>query len=84
MVEKERAYNFHKLINCANFLIQLLVVEYGKNGLKFDGLHNKMKNIWEELYPLIRDEVIANLPNYSGIQTNEDIVGVLKQSLKEA
>ena len=74
----ERAYNFQELINCTNSLNQLLVVEYRKNGLKFGPLYNNMKNNWVELYLLVKGEVIANLADYSGIQTNEDIVGTLK------
>jgi hypothetical protein len=61
-----------------------LVVEYRKYGLKFGPLHNKMKNNWVELHLLVIGEVIANLADYSGIQIDEDIVGALKQGLKEA
>jgi hypothetical protein len=44
-VGMEKAYNFHNLINCANSLNQHSAIEYGKNGLKFSCLHNKMKNV---------------------------------------
>jgi hypothetical protein len=32
----ERAYDFHKLVNCANILNHLTAIEYGNNGLRFD------------------------------------------------
>ena len=70
----ERAYNFHDMINYANSLNQLSAVEYGKNELQFGWLHNKMKNVWADLHPLEPGEVVANLANYSGIETDEDIV----------
>jgi hypothetical protein len=61
MVGMERAYNFHELINCANSLNLLSTVEYGKNGLKFGRLHNKMKNVWADLHPLNDGDEPADL-----------------------
>jgi hypothetical protein len=80
----ERAYNFHELINCANALNQLSAVEYGKNGLQFGRAHNKQKNVSADLHPLQEGEDIANLANFSGLATDEDIVGALKEGFKEA
>jgi hypothetical protein len=80
----ERAYNFHELINCANALNQLSAVEYGENGLQFGQAHNKQKNVWVDLYPLQEGEDIANLVDFSGLATNEDIIGALKEGFKEA
>jgi hypothetical protein len=48
----ERAYDFHELVNCANTLNQLSVIEYGANSLQFPRAHNKQHNIWDELHPL--------------------------------
>jgi hypothetical protein len=80
----ERTYNFHELINCANALNQLSVVEYGENGLQFGRAHNKQKNVWADLHPLQEGEDIANLADFSGLATDEDIVGALKEGFKEA
>jgi hypothetical protein len=80
----ERAYNFHELINCANALNQLSVVEYGENGLQFGRAHNKQKNVWADLHPLQEGEDIANLVDFSGLATDEDIVGALKEGFNEA
>ena len=48
----ERSYDFHDLVNTANTLNHLSNVEYGDNGLKFGGVHNKIENIWASLHPL--------------------------------
>jgi hypothetical protein len=80
----ERAYNFHELINCANALNQLSAIEYGENGLQFGRAHNKQKNVWADLHPLQEGEDIANLADFSGLATDEDIVGALKEGFKEA
>jgi hypothetical protein len=80
----ERAYNFHELINCANALNQLSAIEYGENGLQFGQAHNKQKNVWADLHPLQEGEDIANLADFSGLTTDEDIVGALKEGFKEA
>jgi hypothetical protein len=80
----ERAYNFHELINCANALNQLSAVDYGENGLQFGQAHNKQKNVWANLYLLQEGEDIANLADFSGLATDEDIFGALREGFKEA
>ena len=39
----EHAYDFHKLVGCANTLNHLAGIEYGENGLKFNRQHNSKK-----------------------------------------
>ncbi len=41
----ECAYDFLKLVNCANTLSHVDVIEYGENGFKFGKVHNKMENV---------------------------------------
>ena len=41
----EQAYDFSELLNCTNTMNNLAAIEYGENGLKFGGLHNKMTNV---------------------------------------
>lgn len=84
MVSHERAYDFHQLVNTANTLNRLTALEYKENGLKFGRVHNKMKNVWADLHPLLEDEVPCNLADYSLITTDDDITSALQEGLKEA
>ena len=78
----ERAYDFHELVNTANTLNHISVVEYGNNG--FQKQHNKMENVWESLHKLTLGEQRPNLDDYSLIAGNADVVSALQEGLKEA
>ena len=80
----ERAYNFHKLVGCANILNHLAAIKYGENGLKFNRQQNKQKNIWAALHLVSDGQSPTNLGDYFQILTNVDIVGALKDGMKEA
>jgi hypothetical protein len=80
----EKAYNFHEMINCANVLDQLSIVEYKKNGLKFGHVLNNQKNVWTNLHPLEEGERAANLADFYDLANDDDIVGAFKEYLKEA
>jgi len=43
MVGLECAYNFLELVNIANTINYLAILEYQENGLKFRHVHNKME-----------------------------------------
>lgn len=80
----ERAYDFHELVNCANTLNQLSAIEYGDNGLKFDRVHNKQRNIWAELHPLEEGMSGPDLGDYSLINDDSKLIDALKEGLREA
>lgn len=80
----ERAYDFYKLVNTANTLNHIYVVEYGKNGLGFKKQHNKMENIWELFHKLQPREERCNLGDDSLISSNVKVISALKKGLKEA
>lgn len=80
----ERSYDFHKLLGCANSVNHLAAIEYGENGLKFDRVHNKRRNIWARLHPLKEDESATNLANYSRLEFKASIVSCLKKGLNSA
>lgn len=69
MAGMERVYDFQELIQCANALNQLSAIEYGSNGLTFNRAHNKMCNVWDELHPLQPGETIADLSDYTLVET---------------
>jgi hypothetical protein len=80
----ERAYDFHELLGCANTINYLARIEYRDNGLKFNRQHNKQKNIWGTLHPLVEGQPPVDLDDYSNICTDNDLVLALKQGLREA
>ena len=80
----ERAYDFHKLVGCANTLNRLARIEYRDNGLKINRHYNKQKNIWASLHSLVDGEIPANLGDYLGVMADRDLVVALKEGLKEA
>lgn len=84
MKVNERAYDFHQLLNTANTLNRLASIEYKDNGLKFGRVHNKMKNVWADLHPLVEGEVVCNLSDYTLIATDDDVTVALQEGLKEA
>lgn len=61
MVGLERAYDFHELVGSTNMLNRLAGIEYGKNELQFDCVHNKMENMWTKLHPLEDSETLCDL-----------------------
>ena len=63
---------------------QLTAIEYGKNGLQFDRVHNKQRNIWGDLHPLEPRQAHPDLADYSSLATDADIVLALKEGLKVA
>ncbi len=73
----ECAYDFSKLINCANTLNHVTAIEYGENGLQFGRMHNKMENVWVTLHLLQEGEFITNLVDYNVIMLNDDVIHAL-------
>ena len=84
MNEQEHTYYFHKLVNSANILNHISVVEYGKNGLALQKQHNKMENVWESLHKLQHGEQRCNLGDYKVTTPNADVIAALQDGLKEA
>ena len=84
MQSMERAYNFHELLTWANMLNQLAAIEYENNGLKFDRVHNKQWNVWEDLHLLAERKTPPNLGGYLHISDDSNINNALKEGLKEA
>jgi hypothetical protein len=84
MLGMERAYEFHELGRVANTMNQLSEVEYGKNGLQFGRVHNKMTNIWAKLHPLESREHKAGLGDYTLVGTDDLLVEAMKEGLLEA
>ena len=84
MVGMERAYDFRELLGAANTINHLSQIEYGKNGIKFGRVHNKMTNIWAKLHKLGEDEVVPDLGDYSLVSSNNEVVLALKEGLKDA
>jgi hypothetical protein len=80
----ERAYDFQQLVNTANTMNRLTTIEYKDNGLKFGRVHNKMKNVWADLHPLVEGEIVCNLSDYTEIATNDDVTTAMQEGLKEA
>lgn len=80
----ERAYDFHQLVSTANTLNRLSAMEYKDNGLKFDKVHNKMKNVWAQLHPLKPNEVECNLADYSLLSTSDNVIAALQEGLQLA
>lgn len=80
----ERSYDFHELLGCANTVNHLAAIEYGENGLRFDRVHNKQRNIWAKLHPLGEGERAADLNDYSGLECDDAVVICLKEGLKSA
>jgi len=80
----ERAYDFQELVGCANTVNHLVAIEYGPNGLQFGRAHNKQCNIWANLHPLKHEQSLADLGDYSALNTDEDFVSALKEGLKAA
>ena len=78
----ERAYDFHQLVSTANTLNRLTATEYKDDGLKFDRVHNKMKNVWADLHPLQEGEQECNLAGYSLIATADAVEAALQEGLK--
>ena len=73
----ERAYDFHQLVSNANTLNCLTASEYKENVLKFDKVHNKMKNVWPALHPLQEGERECDLGDYSLLAIDGDVVTAL-------
>jgi hypothetical protein len=84
MCGMERAYDFSELLNCANTLNHLSAIEYGENGLKFGKVHNKMTNVWAHLHPLMEGQTLADLGDYSSLQSEANFVLALQEGLSEA
>ena len=84
MVGLEKAYDFHELVNTANTINRLAGIEFGENGLQFGRMHNKMKNVWADLHPLVEGEQSCDLGNYSGIASDGEVILALQEGLKEA
>ena len=80
----ERAYDFHELVNTANTLNHISVVEFGKNGLAFKKQHKKMETVWESLHELQAGEEPCNLGDYNLISTNAHVVAALKEDFRAA
>ncbi len=59
----ECVYDFFEVVNCANTLNHVAIIEYGENGLQFDRVHNKVESVWATLHPLQEGESIVNLNN---------------------
>jgi hypothetical protein len=64
----ERAYDFSKLVNCANTLNHLAAIEYRNNGMKY---------VWTDLHPLLEGQKAADLYDFFNILTNKDVIVVL-------
>jgi len=60
----------------------LTAIEYKENRLKFDKVHNKMKNIWADLHPLQEGERHCNLGDYTLVSTDDDVIAALQEGLK--
>jgi len=84
MVGLERAYDFHELVNATNTINRLAGIEYGENGLQFGRVHNKMKNVWANLHPLVKGEQSCDIGNYSGIASDGEVILALQERLKDA
>ena len=82
MVKSERAYDFNEFGSTANTLNQLSWIEYGKNGLKFGRMHNKMTIMWVQLRPLGDDDDPCDLGDCSSIVYDVDVVTALKESIE--
>ena len=80
----ERCYDFHDLVNTANTLNRLSVVEYGNNGLQFGRVHNEVENIWSALHPLLDNETLTAPGDQLGISIDLEIISALKEGFKEA
>ena len=80
----ERSYDFHELLGCALTVNHLAAIEYGENGLKFDTVHNKQRNIWAKLHPLGENQEAANLSDYSGLETDAQVILCLQEGFKSA
>ena len=80
----EQAYDFDQLVSSTNTLNWLAATEYKDNGLKFDKVHNKMKNVQAHLHPLREGESECNLGDYNGISTTADVVAALEEGLQLA
>lgn len=74
MVGMERAYDLNELMSSVNALNHLSTIEYGENGLHFGRTHNKQCNIWAKLHLLKDGKVCADLCDYSGVRTDDEIV----------
>jgi hypothetical protein len=77
MVGMECAYDFFKLVNCANTLNHVDAIEYGENGFKFGKVHNKMENVWVALHTLLEGESIANLAYNNLVLLDDDVIQTL-------
>ena len=84
MEGNERAYDFHQLVSSANTLNCLIATEYRDNVLKFDKVHNKMKNVWADLHPLKKGECECNIGDYTLLATSADVVAALQEGLELA
>ena len=77
----KRAYDFHQLVSTINTLNRLIANEYKDSGLKFGRVHNKMKNVWADLHPLIAKEAPYDLSDFSLISTDLDVIEALQEGL---
>jgi hypothetical protein len=83
MCGMERAYDFNELLNCANTLNHLAVIEYQENGLKFGRGHNKMENVWADFH-FVEGELVASLGDYSQLEGEGGVIDALKEGFSIA
>lgn len=78
----ERSYDFSELVDCATSLNRLAAMDLSSGIVGVGKTHKKHKNIWMDLVPGPKEgHIPVDQTDYSGIQTNEDVIVALKEGL---
>ncbi|KAL2645138.1 hypothetical protein R1flu_012725 [Riccia fluitans] len=84
MREYERNYDFEDLLDCANGLNRLAVLEYGEEVVKLSKAHVKQRPLWAELHPLPPGHAKADLSDFARLAIDYQITKALKVGLQQA
>lgn len=81
----ERSYDLMELVECATVVNRLVAMDLSEELVGAGKSHKKHINIWMKLHPIDTSmEKEADLTDYTGIETNADVVLALKEGLELA
>ncbi|KAL3684469.1 hypothetical protein R1sor_002491 [Riccia sorocarpa] len=79
----ERNYDSGDLLACASGLNMIVWMEFGKENIMVGRSHAKQQTIWGKLHPLQPGEVEPNLADFSGLQSDGEVVTLFLRGLRK-
>ncbi|CAM6101774.1 unnamed protein product [Calypogeia fissa] len=81
----ERSYDISKLVDCATSLNRLAALDTTNGLVGIGKTHKKHSNIWMKIHKEQSAEpIVADQSDYTGIESNEEIVQALKEGFQLA